>query len=129
MPRTIDFPYPRTGGPVNPFDEFASATIAAGANADVLAFRVDTQSRIGYLTRLGHGIDVAAWATTVWSIRVNGVPVRFYGNVQDQIGTFDDPAEIGPVVVRAGDLVSVNVANNDIGAHLFAVRLRGFTEG
>jgi len=127
MPIPANFPFPRSGS-VESFDAYASASVPAATVDQVLVtLTVPQQAHRAYLTLFGHGIDdVSAWPLSVWRIRRNRIPVRDYNNIQDQLAEFQDPKEVGPVVIHAGETVDVVVTNNTALAHLYAARIRGF---
>ena len=126
MPLSRDFPYAISDS-TKPFDRFASVNIGAGVTATVVEFRARAQMRIGYITRFGHAIDdVSAFATSVFRILVSRTPVPDYGNIQDQIGEFHVPSELGPIILPRNTLVTLEVTNNSVGAHLYGMRVRGF---
>lgn len=126
---TIPVNFPFKHGPAPElFDFYGSVTVNAGVqNANVISWTVPSQVKQGYLTQLGHDIDdVTAWANTVWTITVNGVPARYYAIIQDQLAEFVDPKDLAPIVIRGGDVVAVIVDNNTANPRLYGARLKGF---
>jgi len=122
----ITFPYPRSAN-VELFDYYASLTIANGTSTSIFSQQLPTLFKRGFITYAGFGIDnPTAFNGSIWQIRVNSVADRYYQSIQDQLGSFDDPKEIAPILVRPGDLISVYVTNTTGASHLYAGRLRGF---
>ena len=134
MPIPPTFPFAKSAT-VEPFDFYESLSIGVGLTASIdftvsnppEGFVVLTRAKLAWITLFGHGIDnVATFVDTIWRIRRNFIPVRFYDNIQDQLSEFTDPQEIGPIRLRADDRVEIQIVNNSASINLYAVRLRGF---
>jgi hypothetical protein len=122
----INFSYARTGN-VELFDHYASLSVATTVTASIVTVRVPASVSRGFITLYGHGIDdPSAFVTSVFRIKVNGVPDRFYQNIQDQLAPFGEPREIAPILVRPNDLIELEVTNNGGVSKLYAARIRGF---
>lgn len=120
-----NFPFPLRG-PYETFDKFASATVTAGTESTLIDYTVPQGFNVGYITLFGHGIDdVTVWADSEFRLEIDGIPHKDYGSVQDQLGEFRDPMEIGPVQIQALQRIKVIAANNDSVDHLYAARIRG----
>jgi len=123
-----NFPYKHSGN-VELFDFYQSSNIANGTSAALISARIATQAQGAWITQLGLGIDnPAAFATSVWQVRVNGVASFYYSNIQDELGPFDDPRDISPIAVPSGAVIDVFVFNNGAAPRLYAARLRGFLD-
>jgi len=122
----INFSYARTGN-VELFDHYASISIAAGITTSIVTVRVPASVSRGFVTLYGHGIDdPSAFLTSIFRIRVNGVPDRFYQTIQDQLAPFGEPREIAPILVRPNDIIELDATNNGAVSRLYATRIRGF---
>ncbi len=69
-----NFPFAHSGN-VELYDEYGSATIANGANADLIDFTIPTNVGKAWITVFGHGIDLlSVFSGSIWQFRVNGSP-------------------------------------------------------
>jgi len=94
--RGIDFPFdPRMSPLPNsaPFDAFGSSTVSAGDTTSLITVDLG-RAEWAVIRRLGMeilddpaGAAITGFSNTIWRIKVNGVPVEFYGQIVDQIGT------------------------------------------
>jgi hypothetical protein len=122
----INFSYPRSGN-VESFDYYASVNIANGNSGEIVAAQLGAAFKQGYITALGIGIDdPSAFVGSIFSVRVNGNPDRYYQSIQDQLAPFSEPREIAPILIKPNDRITVFVVNNNAASKLYAARLRGF---
>lgn len=121
-----NFPFKIYGSP-ELFDVYASVDIAALSNANVITFTIDRPGT-SWLTFFGHGIDVlSAFETSVWKILINGVPIRHYANIQDQLALFNDPRQIVPTRCKQNDVISVYAQNDHAtDTYKYGARIWGF---
>lgn len=136
MPGILEgFPYERSGA-VEPFDLYRSQTVNFGTTANLLPesalrrVRIPEFYRVAWVTLFGHAIDnVSLWSVSVWRITINGVVVRDYNDIRDQLAEFVDPQPVGPIRVEPGQVIGVEVDNNSGATNgIYGARLRGFLE-
>lgn len=122
----INFPYERSGN-VEAFDYYASLSINNGATSIIRAQRVPVSIKRGFITFYGHGIDDPSnFVNSIFRIKINGVPDRYYELIQDQLAPFSEPREIAPILLRGNDLIELEATNNGTTAKLYSARIRGF---
>lgn len=99
-----------------------SADVGIGATVAVISER--WVSVPGVITHLGVGIqDSNQWANGFFQLRINGMIVRDYGMITDQIGRFDDPTPV-EVFVPPGALIEMLGTNNNAAQAKMAARLK-----
>ena len=53
-----------------------------------------TDRFVGILTHLGNEGEAAAGADIRWTMQLNNAPLRYYGNVDTQLGAVDRPTDL-----------------------------------
>lgn len=96
------------------FDLKRSVTIAAGVTTEFFSLKLEGNEHCR-LEKLGMEPDlngVVAMEDTLFSIRVNEAPLKFYEALVDQIGTGPLPTEIWGFIQEPGATISVRATNN-----------------
>ncbi len=114
------------------FDLFASRTVAFGG-ATTVVFRslqigANEWLRISALGMEADANSVVTIADLVYSLRLNGNPIRHYGAMSDQIGTGQRPTEIFVRIFQSGGLLEYTIINNHVSQNSLSFgRFQGWT--
>lgn len=104
-------------------DVIGSVDVAAGVTGVILSERWPIAIS-GAVVKLGIGVsDLTLWATAQFTLRVNGVPVRDYEDVRDQLGTIAEPSDVS-VPIEPYSLVELVVKNGGAALGKFAGRFK-----
>lgn len=90
---------------------------AIGASAIVAQFAVDPGFN-GIIKRfanvfIGGGFQDGQGGV-VWQLLVNGVPVAWYDNILNSLGSVSAPSEVSSIRIKEGDIVTLQVTNVSI---------------
>jgi len=113
------------------FDLFASRTVASGGGvATVFSSEIGANEFVR-ISNIGMEADanaVVSITDLVYSLRLNGNPLRFYGAMSDQIGTGQDPTDIFVRIFSPGATLDFTITNNHASvAALSFGRVQGWT--
>jgi hypothetical protein len=98
------------------YDRTKSALVTHGAGPVLLhSEKIPTGTNLR-ITHFGNDVgDIGAWTDNggvSWTLKINGVPCSFINGEVNQLGTTNQPRELGdPIMVRGGDVVEVYGTN------------------
>lgn len=92
-----------------PFDCYGSVSVAPGDTTVVCSAQLRAEE-FARVEKMAHGLDnVAGWGELKWTVKIDGVPIPEYKDIQDQLGETGPMTEIGVRVARELATVSLEV--------------------
>ncbi len=111
-------------------DRTATQLIAALTDSRLLAIRISS-NEFFRIEKLGFGGDTGGlvdFSQLVFSLRINDVRHRSFGNLSDQIGSIDDLTQVDVRIREEGALVELFCENTDaVDGATVSVRWVGWT--
>lgn len=117
------------------FDVLRSVSVAINST-EILADFTLGKNEWAVINKLGQeildspaGREAEGFANVTWAIKVNGIPVQFYGALRDQIGEGSQLTEIFVFVNIAGARVTFEVTSPSTSPNIYLCfgRFRGWT--
>ena len=97
---------------INKYDEPHSMLCGAGATVTIFTIQVPSKSKLT-LTDFANYLDlVTHWGHVTWRVLRNGIPVKPYEAVLDNLGLSYQPAQTQRVEFNGGDVLTV-IATDD----------------
>lgn len=104
----------------------SGTALSNGTAVQVIGYHVPDR-HVAAFPRFGQMLDRAAeWGTVLWTIQVNGKPIRTYYNMKQQRGTLIEPTFMAkPILLRGKDFIQVMATGGVNPVNAFA-RLPGW---
>lgn len=100
---------------INKFDENLSMLCGAGATVTLYTYTVPSKSKL-ILTHFSNYLNLTLthWGHVTWSLLRNGIGVRPYNAVLDELGLSSLPRETMKVEFNGGDVLTVIATDDNV---------------
>ena len=99
---------------INPYDENFSMAHGQGLTIVLFTFQVPQKAKMRVTHFSNYLSLVTHWGAVTWSIQRNGVGMRPYNAILDNIGLSSLPREIAPIPYAGGDVLTVIAVDDNL---------------